>query len=66
MLTADVARAATSRSLRSIGGLPPHIVGLFEEPLGFQQTPGGPYFVFDRRGHTVYAVDPGQDVGARS
>ena len=29
----------------------------FEEPLGFQQTPGGPYYVFDRRGHTVYAVD---------
>jgi hypothetical protein len=43
--------------LRSIGGLPPHIVGLFEEPLGFQQTTGGPYYVFDRRGHTVYAVD---------
>jgi len=43
--------------LRSVGGLPPHIVGLFEEPLGFQQTPGGPYYVFDRRGHTVYAVD---------
>ena len=43
--------------LRSIGGLPPHIVGLFEEPLGFQQTPGGLYYVFDRRGHSVYAVD---------
>jgi hypothetical protein len=43
--------------LRSVGGLPPHIVGLFEEPLGFQQTPGGPYYVFDRRGHTVYWID---------
>src|SRR6185369_14163190 len=43
--------------LRSVGGLPPHIVGLFEEPLGFQQTPGGPYYVFDRRAHTVYTVD---------
>ncbi|MBI3050754.1 MAG: hypothetical protein HYY76_20885 [Acidobacteria bacterium] len=43
--------------LRSIGGLPPHIVGLFEEPLGFQQAPGGTYYVFDRRGHSVYAVD---------
>lgn len=43
--------------LRSIGGLPAHIVGAFEEPLGFQQTPGGPFYVFDRRGHTVYAVD---------
>ena len=43
--------------LRSVGGLPPHIVGLFEEPLGFQQTPGGLYYVFDRRGHSVYTVD---------
>lgn len=43
--------------LQSTGGLPPHIVGLFEEPLGFQQTPGGPYYVFDRRGHTVYSID---------
>ncbi len=43
--------------LRSTGGLPPHIVGLFEEPLGFQQVPGGPYYVFDRRAHTVYTVD---------
>ena len=45
--------------LRSIGGLPPHIAGLFEEPLGFQQTPGGPYYVFDRRGHSVHTVDEG-------
>ncbi len=47
----------TVEVLRSVGGLPPDIVGLFEEPLSFQQTPGGPYYVFDRRGHTVYAVD---------
>jgi len=43
--------------LRPVGGLPPHIVGLFEEPLGFQQPPGGPYYVFDRRAHTVYSID---------
>ena len=43
--------------LRSIGGLPPHIVGLFEEPLGYQQTPDGLYYVFDRRGHSVYMID---------
>lgn len=43
--------------LRSVGGLPPHIVGLFEEPLAFQQTPDGLYYVFDRRGHSVYAID---------
>ncbi|MBI2186657.1 MAG: hypothetical protein HYU37_05970 [Acidobacteria bacterium] len=49
--------ALTSEVLRSVGGLPPHIVGLFEEPLSFQQAPGGGYYVFDRRGHTVYSVD---------
>ena len=57
LLTAD-ASALDVEVIRSIGGLPPHIVGLFEEPLGFQQTPGGPYYVFDRRGHTVYSIDP--------
>jgi hypothetical protein len=46
--------------LRAVASLPPHIVGLFEEPLGFQQPRGGPYYVFDRRGHTVYAVDAGK------
>jgi hypothetical protein len=49
--------ALTVEVLRSVGGLPPHIVGLFEEPLGFQQAPDGGYLVFDRRGHTVYRVD---------
>jgi hypothetical protein len=43
--------------LQSIGGLPPHIVGTFEEPLNFQQGPDGTYYVFDRRGHTVHTVD---------
>ena len=60
-LVATGAQAALEvEVIRSVGGLPPHIVGLFEEPLGFQQTPGGPYYVFDRRAHTVYAVDPGK------
>jgi hypothetical protein len=44
-------------TLQSVGGLPPHITGEFEEPLAFQQAPGGPYYVFDRRAHTVYTVD---------
>jgi len=51
--------------LRSVGGLPPHIVGLFEEPLGFQQAPAGRYYVFDRRGHTVYAVDAARKSAAK-
>jgi hypothetical protein len=44
--------------LRSVGGLPPHVAGLFEEAVAFQQAASGYYFVFDRRGHAVYTVDP--------
>ena len=50
--------ALTVEVLTATGALPPHITGLFEEPLAFHQTAGGPYYVFDRRGHTVYSVDP--------
>jgi hypothetical protein len=57
-------RALGVEVLRSIGGLPPHIVGTFEEPLAFQQATNGLYFVFDRRGHAVHTVDP-EMTGAR-
>jgi hypothetical protein len=43
--------------LTSVGGLPAHVAGMFEEPLHFQQSPSGRYFVFDRRAHAVYLVD---------
>ncbi len=43
--------------LKSVSGLPAHIVGLFRDPIGFKQTANGDYYVFDRRGHTVYAID---------
>jgi len=43
--------------LKSAAALPPHIVGLFREPLACKQTAKGDYYVFDRRGHTVYRVD---------
>lgn len=57
--------ALTPEVLRSIGGLPPHIVGLFEEPLSYQQAPGGAYYVFDRRGHSVWMVDAAKKTAAR-
>jgi hypothetical protein len=44
--------------LRSVGGLPPHVVGLFSEPSSFEQAANGYYFVFDRRAHAIYRVDP--------
>ena len=52
-----LARKLDVEILRSVGALPPHITGQFEEPLGFQQVANGPYYVFDRRGHSVYTVD---------
>jgi hypothetical protein len=42
--------------LRSTGGLPAHIAGSFQRPIGFQQTDSGQYFVFDRRAHAVYTI----------
>ena len=42
--------------LKSAASLPPHIAGLFREPLACKQTAKGDYYVFDRRGHTVYRV----------
>lgn len=43
--------------LRSTSAVPAHLAGRFREPLGFQQSKDGQYFVFDRRGHTVYGID---------
>jgi hypothetical protein len=43
--------------LKAVRSLAPHVVGLFREPIGFKQTANGEYYVFDRRGHTVYAVN---------
>jgi hypothetical protein len=42
--------------LRSVGGLPAHVAGAFQSPLGFQQADDGRYFVFDRRAHAVYTI----------
>ena len=59
--------------VRSIGALPPEIGGRFRDPAGFQQAASGQYFVFDRRGHTVYGIDAEQssawrvvEIGAES
>lgn len=46
--------------LQSIGSLPPHIVGTFEEPVSFQQAASGDYYVLDRRGHAVHVVNAGR------
>jgi len=50
-------KAASVETLQAIGGLPAHLVGRLEEPVGFAQARSGEYVVLDRRAHTVYAID---------
>jgi hypothetical protein len=45
------------QTLHAIGGLPAHIVGQFEDPVGFAEATTGEFVVLDRRAHTVYAVN---------
>ena len=47
-------------TLRSIGAVPAHISGQFREAAGYQQSAAGQYFVFDRRAHAVFGLDPAQ------
>ena len=58
-LAATVSAIAVDQ-LRSAGAIPAHIGGRFREPTGFQQSSDGQFYIFDRRGHTVYGVDEGQ------
>jgi hypothetical protein len=46
--------------LQAVAAVPAHVAGRFREPTGFQQSSSGQYFVFDRRGHTVYGLDERQ------
>jgi hypothetical protein len=55
-----VLRAVTPEVLRSIGAVPAYVAGRFRAPTGFQQSASGQYFVFDRRAHIVYGLDPEQ------
>ncbi|HEY2433719.1 MAG TPA: hypothetical protein VGI12_13675 [Vicinamibacterales bacterium] len=56
LIVAAQAPATHAVLLRSTGGLPAHVAGAFENPLAFQQTDAGVYFVFDRRAHAVYSI----------
>jgi hypothetical protein len=49
--------------VQSVGGISASVAGRFRNPIGFQQSASGQYFVFDRRAHTVYGIDEhGTDV----
>jgi hypothetical protein len=52
--------ARSPETLQSIGAAPTHIAGRFRNPIGFQQSDSGQYFVFDRRAHTVFGIDADQ------
>jgi len=56
---AGVHGAPAIEVLKATGGLPAHIVGRFEDPVGFVESSTGEYLVLDRRAHTVYAVNAG-------
>jgi hypothetical protein len=45
--------------LRSIGGLPPHLAGAFDDITACHLTREGNYVLFDRRQHAVFAAEPG-------
>ena len=49
--------AIRAEIIRSVAAVPPHIAGRFRDPLSFQQSRDGQYYVFDRRAHTVYSID---------
>jgi hypothetical protein len=65
-LAAAPTAAARLDVLRSVGGLPPHIVGMFEEPTSFQQSRNGLYYVFDRRAHAVWTIDPAKTLARKA
>ena len=56
-LVVEPALGIQAQVLRSVGGLPPHLVGTFESPVNFQQAASGVYYVLDKRGQAVFAVD---------
>jgi hypothetical protein len=58
VLNAQSDSPARVETLRAVGGLAPEICGQFREPLAFQQAANGVYYVFDKRGHSVYSIDP--------
>jgi len=60
ILSAVAVAAISPAILKSVAAVPPDIAGRFRDPAAFQQSASGQYFVFDRRGHTVYGLDESQ------
>jgi hypothetical protein len=60
-----VPQSSTVQTLKSIGSLPAHIAGRFEEIGGCERSESGDYFVFDRRSHMVSLVPGTLDTSPR-
>jgi hypothetical protein len=43
--------------VRAVAGFPIETANRFEQPLALQPAPNGAFYVFDRRGHSVFRVD---------
>jgi len=50
--------AISLETLEPVRSVPPEIAGRFRDPRGFQQSASGQYFVFDRRAHEMWGIDP--------
>ena len=64
-LALAVPRASDVEERRSVGSLPAHIAGAFEEISACHVSPSGEYVIFDRRAHAVYTVARGADAPKR-
>lgn len=51
--------------LRSVGGLPAHIAGSFDEVSACHVASDGSYLVFDRRAHAVFSVPRGAEAARK-
>jgi hypothetical protein len=52
-------------TLSAVAALPAHIAGSFQELTSCQQSPGGDYFIFDRRAHSVSVAPPRLDAARK-
>jgi hypothetical protein len=57
--------AARIATLSPVAALPAHIAGSFQELTACQQAPGGEYFIFDRRAHSVYVAPAGLETARK-
>ena len=65
LLLARAIQPVPVERLKSVGGLPAHIAGRFEEIAACQRAASGDYFIFDRRSHAVWSVSAPLDGAPR-